>query len=42
MPLAGSKRIYRRTSLPLIEGWQFVGAAVVLSIAGALLDAVAT
>jgi hypothetical protein len=42
MPLAGSKRVYRRTTLPLIEGWEFVGAAVVLSVAGALLDALGT
>ena len=41
MPIAGSKGIYRRTSLPLLEGWVFVGAAVVLSVAGALLDTVA-
>lgn len=38
MPLAGSKRIYKRTTLPLVEGWVFVTAAVVLSVAGALLD----
>jgi hypothetical protein len=38
MPVAGSKGIYRRTSLPLLEGWVFVAAAVVLSIAGAVLD----
>ena len=38
MPIAGSKRIYRRTNLPLIEGWMFLSAAAVLCVAGALVD----
>jgi len=42
MPLAGSKGIYRRTSLPLVEGWVFVSAAAALCVAGALLDTLGT
>jgi hypothetical protein len=38
MPIAGSRRIYPRTSLPLIEGWVFVAAAVALCILGAIVD----
>jgi hypothetical protein len=38
LPLAGSKQLYTRTNLPLIEGWVFVTAAVLLSIAGAIVD----
>ena len=39
MPIAGSKRFYRRTTLPLVEGWMFLAAAAGLCIAGALVDA---
>jgi hypothetical protein len=39
MPLVGSKRFYRATSLPLLEGWVFVGAATTLTVLGALIDA---
>jgi hypothetical protein len=39
MPIAGSKRLYRRTNLPLIEGWMFLAAAAALCVAGALVDA---
>lgn len=42
MPIAGSKRVYRHTSVALPEGWMFVGVAVALCVAGALLDAVGT
>jgi hypothetical protein len=38
-PLAGSKAFYRRTNLPLLESWVFVGAAAALCVAGAALDA---
>ncbi|MES1246589.1 MAG: hypothetical protein ABUS54_02820 [Actinomycetota bacterium] len=41
MPLAGSKAIYRRTSLPLLDAWVFVGAAAALCVAGAAVDAAA-
>ena len=39
MALAGRKWLWRRTSLPVIEGWVFVTAAVVLTAAGAGIDA---
>ena len=39
MPVAGSRRFYRRTSLPLVEGWMFLAAAIALCIVGALVDA---
>jgi len=41
VPLAGSRTLYRRTSLPLLESWVFVGAAAALCIVGAAIDAVA-
>jgi hypothetical protein len=39
MPVAGSKRFYRRTNLPLVDGWVFLAVAAGLCIAGALVDA---
>lgn len=39
MPIAGSKRFYRRTNLPLVEGWMFLAAAAALCVLGALVDA---
>jgi hypothetical protein len=42
MPLAGSRRFYRRTSLPLVEGWIFVAGATTLSVVGALIDVAGT
>ena len=42
MPLAGSKRVYRATSLPLVEAWVFVGAATTLTVLGAVIDAAGT
>ena len=39
MALAGRKWFWRRTSLPVLEGWVFVTAAVVLTVAGAGIDA---
>lgn len=38
LPIAGSKQVYTRTDLPLIESWVFVTAAIVLSIVGAIVD----
>ena len=38
MPIAGSKRFYRRTNLPLVEGWMFLATATGLCIAGAIVD----
>ena len=42
VPLAGSKALYRRTNLPLIETWVFVGAAATLCVLGAAIDAAAS
>jgi hypothetical protein len=39
MAVAGRKVIWRRTSLPVLEGWVFVAAAVMLTAIGALVDA---
>jgi hypothetical protein len=39
MLLAGRRIVWRRTSLPVLEGWVFVGAAVVLTLLGAAIDA---
>ena len=40
MIVAGRKLIWRRTSLPVLEGWVWVVAAVVLTVAGAAIDAI--
>lgn len=42
MPLAGSKRLYRRTDLAIPEGPSFVGAALALCVAGVVLDVAGT
>jgi hypothetical protein len=39
MAIAGRKLIWRRTSLPVLEGWVFIVSAVTLTVAGALIDA---
>jgi hypothetical protein len=39
MVVAGSKRVWRRTSLPVPEGWEFVTACVVLTAVGVAVDA---
>ena len=39
MAIAGRKLVWRRTNLPAVEGWVFITAAVVLTVAGALIDA---
>jgi hypothetical protein len=39
MFVVGSRRFYRRTSLPVLEGWVFVTSAIVLTAAGAAIDA---
>jgi hypothetical protein len=38
MIVAGRKLIWRRTSLPVLEGWVWVSAAVTLTVAGAAID----
>jgi hypothetical protein len=35
----GSKRFYRRTNLPLVEGWMLLSAAIALCVVGAVIDA---
>jgi hypothetical protein len=40
MALAGNKRVWRRTSVTIPEGWEFVTAAVVLTAVGAAIDAI--
>jgi hypothetical protein len=37
--VAGSKRFWRSTSLPVPEGWVFVTSAVVLTVLGGAIDA---
>jgi hypothetical protein len=39
MALAGRQWLWRRTTLPVPEGWVFVTAAVVLTVVGAGIDA---
>jgi hypothetical protein len=39
MVVAGRRTLWRRTNLPAVEGWAFVSAAVVLTVAGAVIDA---
>ena len=39
MIVVGRKLIWRRTSLPVPEGWVWVATAVVLTVAGAGIDA---
>jgi hypothetical protein len=38
--VAGRKLIWRRTSLPVLEGWVFVSAAIVVTAVGAAIDAI--
>jgi hypothetical protein len=38
--VSGRKLVWRRTSLPLLEGWVFVSSAVVLTAVGAAIDAI--
>jgi hypothetical protein len=42
MPVAGSKWLYRRTDVAIPAGTSFVGAALALCVAGAVLDIAAT
>ena len=37
-PLAATRLVYRRTSLPLVEPWVFVGAAIALCVVGAAVE----
>jgi hypothetical protein len=40
--VSAQKLVWRRTSLPVLEGWVFVSAAVVLTALGAVIDAIGT
>jgi hypothetical protein len=40
--VSSQKLVWRRTSLPVLEGWVFVSSAVVLTGVGAVIDAVGT
>jgi hypothetical protein len=40
MVIAGRRALWRRTNLPVVEGWVFVGAAVVLTVVGGAIDSV--
>ncbi|HET8529415.1 MAG TPA: hypothetical protein VFL60_10920 [Gaiellaceae bacterium] len=37
-PLAGTRTVYRRTSLPLVQPSAFVAAAIALCVVGAVID----
>jgi hypothetical protein len=38
--VSGQKLVWRRTNLPLLEGWVLYSTAVVLTAAGAVIDAI--
>jgi hypothetical protein len=40
--VSGQKLIWRRTSLPVLEGWVLYSSAVALTVVGALVDAIGT
>ena len=40
--VAGSKRVWRNSRLPPIEGWWFLTAATLFTVVGALVDALGT
>jgi hypothetical protein len=37
-PLAATRVVYKRTNLPLVEPWVFVGAAIALCVVGAAVE----
>jgi uncharacterized membrane protein (UPF0136 family) len=37
-PLAATRVVYKRTNLPLVEPWVFVGAATAICVVGAAVD----
>jgi uncharacterized membrane protein len=39
MLLAGSKRLARAVRLPLVEGWVFLTASILLTLVGIVVDA---
>jgi Na+-transporting NADH:ubiquinone oxidoreductase subunit NqrE len=38
--VSGRKLVWRRTNLPVLEGWVFYSAAVVLTLTGVVIDAI--
>jgi hypothetical protein len=38
MLLAGRRWVWRRTSLPVLEGWELLASAVALTVVGAVID----
>ena len=38
--VSGQKLIWRRTNLPVLEGWVLYSTAVALTVAGAIIDAI--
>lgn len=38
MVLVGRKWFWRRTNLPVLESWELVASAVVLTVVGAVID----
>ena len=38
--VSGQKLVWRRTSLPVVEGWVFVSSSVVLTAVGAAIDVI--
>jgi hypothetical protein len=38
MLLSGRKWVWRRTSLPVLEGWELLASAVALTVVGAVID----
>ena len=38
--VSGRKLVWRRTNLPVLEGWVFYSTAVVLTVTGAVIDAI--
>jgi hypothetical protein len=38
--VVGQKLIWRRTNLPVVDGWMLVTSAIVVTVVGAVVDAV--
>jgi uncharacterized membrane protein (UPF0136 family) len=37
-PVSATRTVYKRTNLPLVEPWVFVGAAIALCVVGAAVE----
>jgi hypothetical protein len=40
--VVGQKLIWRRTNLPVVDGWMLVTAAIVVTVVGAVVDTLGT